>query len=327
MAQTSIGWTDHVWNPTRGCSRVSPGCVNCYAERIAARFSGAISNPMGSIMKQEPATFAGFAIRTPNGAHWTGKVELIEDKLLDPLHWRKPRRVFVNSMSDLFHEALPDESIDRVFAVMALTPNITYQVLTKRAQRMRKWASGNAEINVHRQVQRLWGKIPVALWNDYQQYSARDRLMPLPNVWLGVSVEDQQREDERIPELLRTPAAKRFVSYEPALEEVDWGDYLGHLIGCDGEGYPCQICGALGKLDWGIIGGESGPGARPFCLDWLRTTIRDFRAAGVPLFVKQMGSRPVSTEPRDLLWFSKLDSKGENWGDWPAEFLEREFPK
>src|ERR1017187_3120358 len=130
MGKTTIEWTDKTWNPTRGCSRVSEGCTRCYAETLAARFS------------DTGAPFHLFAKRTPSGPRWTGKVELIESILDLPLHWRKPTRVFVNSMSDLFHEALPDEAIDRVFAVMALCPQHTFQVLTKRAERMSQWVVG-----------------------------------------------------------------------------------------------------------------------------------------------------------------------------------------
>src|SRR5271169_4539606 len=126
MPKTTIEWTDRTWNPTRGCSRISEGCRNCYAERIAARFSkGRADKP------KRQGEFQGFAILTPSGPRWTGKVELVESKLTDPLHWRKPQRVFVNSMSDLFHEALMDEDIDKVFAVMALCPHISFQILTK----------------------------------------------------------------------------------------------------------------------------------------------------------------------------------------------------
>ena len=302
MSSTSIEWTDTTWNPTRGCSPVSPGCRNCYAEAFAAR------NLPGS---RSPTTGEAFAIIRSDGPHWTGRVELIGSKLLEPLHWKKLRRVFVNSMSDLFHENLPDEAIDRVFAVMALTPHITYQVLTKRAERMREYLT-------HRLRDINWRTI---MRREHNEAVAAIRMhWPLPNVWLGVSVEDQQRADERIPQLLRTPAAKRFVSYEPALEAVDFNKWLA----C--EGHLARTFGNV-FLDWGIIGGESGPGARPFHLSWLRSTIRQFKTAGVPLFVKQMGSRPVSDNSEDLVWMTQLDSKGGNWDCWPDWAKVREFPR
>jgi protein gp37 len=200
MGKTNIEWTDKVWNCVRGCSRVSEGCRNCYAERIAARFSKPIGSPFHEI-----------AVVTRNGPRWTGKVELIESKLSEPLHWKKPQRVFVNSMSDLFHEALPDDAIDRVFAVMALCPHITFQILTKRPERMREWLSRiNAEYSIQTS---MVPPVKIKCW-------------PLPNVWLGVSVEDQATAEARIPLLLQTPAAIRFVSAEPLLSPVDLSKWL-----------------------------------------------------------------------------------------------------
>lgn len=220
MATSKIEWTDLTWNPVRGCTRISPGCINCYAERMAARFSG------------PGAPFDGFAIMGQSGPRWTGRVKLDERKLLDPLYWRKPRRVFVNSMSDLFHESLSDEAIWRVFAVMAATPHITYQILTKRAERMRYWLTNGCATSwsqgLARSIEQFIGPGPPPRW-------------PLPNVWLGVSCEDQQRADERIPHLIQTPAAMRFVSLEPLIEAVDVRRYLTGAI----------------HLDWVIVGGES----------------------------------------------------------------------
>ncbi len=190
MSKTSIEWTDTTWSPTRGCSRVSEGCVNCYAERMAARFSG------------PGRPFHGFA----KDGKWTGKVELIPSKLDDPLRWRKPRRVFVNSMSDLFHEALPFDAISEVYARMACSPQHTFQVLTKRPRRRLEYSRG--------------GMLEAFMGGDHET------IWPLPNVWEGVSVEDQATADERIPLLLETPAAVRFVSYEPALGPVDFSRWM-----------------------------------------------------------------------------------------------------
>lgn len=337
---TNIEWTDATWNPTRGCSPVSPGCKNCYAERIAARFStprlecGGEDTPAGPWIASKPGTFQGLAIMTDHGPQWTGKVELIESKLLEPLHWRKPRRVFVNSMSDLFHENLPDKSIDRIFAVMALTPHINYQVLTKRARRMREYLS----------VANRRERILAAGFRDHcsfdaamdQQWNRAIEIWPLPNVWLGVSVENQPTADKRISELLRTPAALRFVSYEPALAEVDFNHLqpgreveIDCLNGTHGVLRPHG--GTNTKLDWGIIGGESGPGARPFRLEWARDTIGQFKTAGVPLFVKQLGSNPLHSPyqgweaPKSIRLHLK-DSKGGDWDEWPEDLRVRQFP-
>jgi protein gp37 len=261
MSKTSIEWTDVTWNPTRGCSRVSEGCRNCYAERIAARFSGdsdeAVMEGERSHLARVPI-FEGFAARSSSGPRWTGKVELIEEKLLEPLHWKTPRRVFVNSMSDLFHEALPSEAIDRVFAVMALCFQHTFQVLTKRPERMFIWFKGNEPYDRFGRVESHMGDGTPKDW-------------PLPNVWLGVSVEDQKTADKRIPLLLQTPAAVRFVSYEPALGPVDFTDWIGK------------------ELDWVIVGGESGPGARPANGQWFLNVEDQCRSANVPFFFKQWG--------------------------------------
>jgi protein gp37 len=187
---TTIEWTDATWNPVRGCSRVSPGCVNCYAERIAARGLPGLSSP---------TTGDPFAVMTPSGPHWTGKVELIEHKVEEPLHWRKPRRVFVNSMSDLFHESLPFWAIDKVFSSMAAAPEHTYQILTKRHGRMFEYFHSGRHDG---------GYGPSRAMYHLDQ-----------NIWLGVSVEDRARKD-RIDTLRRVPATVRFLSLEPLLEDL-----------------------------------------------------------------------------------------------------------
>jgi protein gp37 len=424
MGKTNIEWTDKVWNCVRGCSRVSEGCRNCYAERIAARFSsGRDDKP------KRQGEFEGFAIRTPSGPRWTGKVELIESKLSEPLHWKKPQRVFVNSMSDLFHEALPDDAIDRVFAVMALCPHVTFQVLTKRPERMLEWMSNRQTVFrvarvidcikvdaliqktpfelrpipgldkyfigntgevftthgsghcvwcgkgfesgqqdsifcgqkcrsdshyaktkgkphepagrimrrvtvdvaeggycrvrligadrelvtrelVHRLVLRTFDREPIEgeqgchrdgnparshicnlrwgtqedNWEDRKRhgnahsygsrYTVTPALVwPLENCWCGVSVEDQATADARIPLLLQTPAAIRFVSAEPLLSPVDLSKWLG-----------------ASGLNWVICGGESGSGARPPHPDWFRSVRDQCEAAGVAFFFKQRGN-------------------------------------
>lgn len=271
MSTTSIEWTDVTWNPVQGCSRVSPGCQNCYAERMMARFDSEL------------------AVNTPGGPRWTGKVRLREDRLDQPLRWRKPRRVFVNSVSDLFHEDVPVEFIARVWSVMAQTPHHTFQVLTKRPERMAQALS-----------------------------SSFDADAPLPNVWLGVTCENQEQADKRIPHLLQTPAAVRFLSVEPMLGPVDVMPYLSNR-----EDWYCPTCdrfvgGASVKFDethdlcgqpcgdppldihWVICGGESGPGARPIHPDWARSLRDQCAAAGVPFFFKQWGGVNKKSAGREL---------------------------
>ena len=265
MSASAIEWTGRSdWNPVRGCTRRSQGCANCYAEQIAGRFS-------------DPGQpFHGFATRTARGGRWTGKVELIEDRLTLPFRWRKPATVFVNSTSDIFHESLPDEAIDRIFAVMALAPQHTFQVLTKRAERMRDYVAGQKErarigecIVGDGAVQHRKAVEPKLDWPDAASV-ARLATWPLPNVHLGVSVEDQAAADERVPQLLATPAALRFLSCEP-------------LIG------PVDVESWLDRLDWVIAGGESGRNARPMYPAWARSLRDQCAAAGVPFFFKQWG--------------------------------------
>lgn len=303
--KTSIEWTDATWNPVRGCSRVSPGCLNCYAEKVAARFS------------DEGQPFHLFAERTPK-PHWTGKVDIIEKHLLDPLSWKKPRRIFVNSMSDLFHEGLPDEAIDRVFAVMSLRPQHTFQILTKRPERMQAYLSQSQG----RRIKLGWDGVTepprwsAAVWTHSASW-------PLPNVWLGVSVENQDAADQRIPFLLKTPAAYRFVSYEPALGPVNfrnikkdkWRPHWDSLAG-DGP-----------LIDLVIIGGESGIGARRFDIQWALDTVKECREAGVACFVKQLGAYPIRVDPNDgVKRIVLLDKKGGDMEEWPELLRVREFP-
>lgn len=205
---THIEWTDATWNPITGCSIVSPGCADCYAMRLA-----------GTRLAHHPSR-AGLT-REVNGHHvWTGEVRLNEQWLTQPLLWRRPRRIFVCAHGDLFHAAVPDEWIDRVFAVMALAPQHTFQVLTKRSARMREYIgdSFGARRAVAMEVEAVQAKVP----------TSRRTLTawPLPNVWLGVSAERQQEADARIPDLLATPAAVRFVSAEPLLSHLDLSKWL-----------------------------------------------------------------------------------------------------
>lgn len=283
---TAIEWTDATWNPIRGCSRVSEGCRNCYAETVAARFSGP-GHPYHGLARR---------VTRPDGtseARWTGKIAVIDTAMTQPMRWTRPRRIFVNSMSDLFHEDVPDEVIDRVFAVMALAPQHVFQVLTKRPERMRQYLVATFEDGA---VERRDLITTAALdWrdanpdaNEEYRYTDNDCFIqpsrwPLPNVWLGVSVEDQATANERIPALLETPAAVRFISAEPLLGSVD----LTRLFHT-----PLDMAGGL---NWVIVGGESGTGARPMHPDWARSLRDQCAAAGVPFFFKQWGE----WEPRN----------------------------
>ncbi|MCA0421889.1 MAG: phage Gp37/Gp68 family protein [Proteobacteria bacterium] len=299
MAENSkIEWTDATWNPIGGCTRVDEGCRNCYAEIMAARFSG--PGQWGEGLAQ----IVGQPGKTDH--RWTGKLRFNESALDKPLRWRKPRRIFVNSTSDLFHEAVPDEWIDRVFAVMALAPQHTFQVLTKRPERARDYMS-------HLQSPIYWADLAVAsrkggvaLVGD-MGFLRNHPVGPLRNVWLGTSISDQASTDLRIPHLLACPAAVRFISAEPLLGPVDLTRWIGtqpYIPGAstheDQDGHERQDIGGaiLDGLDLVIVGGESGPGARPMHPDWARSLRDQCQAAGVAFHFKQWGEWAPST-PED----------------------------
>lgn len=317
--KTSIEWTDASWNPVRGCSRVSEGCRNCYAEVLAARFSG-------------PGMWGeGLAamVKTPDGKtdhRWTGKVEPAPHHVLTkPLRWRKPRRIFVNSTSDLCHEDVPDEAIDMVFAIMALSPQHTFQILTKRPERMRAYVS-RCDDQWHGASDSFADRFNGAMdWNYAWINDIDDMQWPLPNVWLGTSVEDQPTADERIPHLLATPAAVRFVSAEPLLTGVDLVPYLYIVTHADNAilaASPDGVTPTLGyhdpattdprdiaqpRLDWVIVGGESGPGARPMHPDWARSLRDQCAAADVAFHFKQWGE----WAPEDAIAFPNDEDRYE----------------
>lgn len=266
---TKISWTNATWNPITGCSVKSPGCTNCYAMGLA-----------GTRLKHHPSR-QGLTSEV-NGKHvWNGEVRLNENWLEQPLKWTKPRMIFVCAHGDLFHENVPDEWIDQVFAVMALSPKHTFQVLTKRSGRMQKYI---AELEERRAMLDCHSGLDNCPW-------------PLPNVWLGVSAEDQKRADERIPDLLDTLAVTRFVSVEPQLENIHLG-YIGWpngqtvarngvnaLLGMD---YRNNRNGAaLPKLDWVICGAESGLNKRTFNEDWAISLRDQCQASGTAFFYKQ----------------------------------------
>ncbi|QOV95238.1 phage Gp37/Gp68 family protein [Novosphingobium sp. ES2-1] len=315
---TKIEWADATVNAINGCSVTSPGCTNCYAMKLA-----------GTRMKTHP-TRAGLTIESKTGPVWNGEVRLHEPALLQPLSWSKPRRIFWNAHGDTFHDAVPDEWIDRIFAVAALTPQHTHMILTKRSKRMREYMSA-CEVRVAQLTLELacatgkslddprrhpafrmvgeWGAsiMDAPTIGGFEQW-------PVPNVWLGVSVEDQTRADERIPDLLATPAAVRFLSCEPLLGPVDLmhvdiGAYMNGLTGRAAHEYDPVCRWPLIKpfyhmqsgltspgIDWVIAGGESGPGARPMHPDWARSLRDQCAAAGVPFHFKQWGE----WAPRDI---------------------------
>jgi len=307
---TSIEWTDATWNPVRGCDKVSPGCKHCYAEVFAERFRGVPGHPYEQ----------GFDLR------------LVPEKLPEPLTWRKPRRVFVNSMSDLFHASVPNEYVASVFAVMASAGRHTFQVLTKRAERLPEWfawlergAVGAVERYLAspsmvesraaraaltppmaepapptQQVRHLYDvgaavvqqHMPGGRMHYRQRMGERHwRQWPLDNVWLGVSVEDRKYGLPRIAYLRETPAAVRFLSVEPLLEDLGELDLRG--------------------IHWCIVGGESGHGARPMKAEWVRAVREQCAAAGVAFFFKQWGGVNKKLTGR------KLD--GRTWDEFPVE--------
>ena len=300
--KTEISWTDSTWNPIRGCSVVSRGCENCYAMTVAARFSG--KNPKTGA----DLPYAGLAYRNSSGAHWTGKVKFVGEHLEDPLKWKQPRRIFVNSMSDLFHEGVEDQWLNDIFGIMALAHWHTFQVLTKRPQRMLKYVSQGSHgiIEQFQQIQECGGIGPRRMFRalDVKRRDSIPWEWPLPNVHLGVSVEDQKTADERIPLLLETPAAVRWVSIEPLLNDVSlrwakWEPWKKVGINSQYDG--------LRRLDGIVIGGESGAGHREMPLESAINLARNAKAAGVSVFFKQdSGPRP-GTQGRipDDVWAMK----------------------
>ncbi len=322
---TSIEWTDATWGPVTGCTKVSAGCKNCYAERVFPRAYGKVRKFTDVLTHP--------------------------DRLEQPLHWKKPRRIFVNSMSDLFHEDVRDTFIADVFGVMARSPWHTYQILTKRPARMLDWMGTGA------------GWMTAALNFQDRELGGFAYPWPLPNVWLGVSCEDQKTADERIPLLLQTPAAIRFVSAEPLLSRVTLLAFLYKNLRATGDFRGQQERrqmkfthdGLLGRLHWVICGGESGPKARPLEAQWIRSIAAQCISAGVPLFIKQMGSYVVDRNdagfeaewnggrgwPAGVDQVEHLDEgyqgapvrirlkdkKGGSMEEWPKDLRVREFPQ
>lgn len=268
MANDSSGieWTDATWNPTTGCSRVSTGCDNCYAMRLARRFDG-----MG--------TGYDDTTRRSNGkTDWTGVVHQHEDRLRQPLRWQKSRLVFVDSMSDLFHPSVTSPFLDKVFAVMATAERHVFQILTKRPQRMKEYMEAGDKL-----LEERWPSALEEVVGETADFS-----FPPQNIWLGTSVENQEVTD-RISHLKEIPASVRFLSLEPL---------LGPLPGLNLDG-----------VDWVIVGGESGNGARKMKEEWVVEIKNQCEKAGVPFFFKQWGGVNKKEEGRDL--------RGQKWEEMP----------
>ncbi|HXI90497.1 MAG TPA: DUF5131 family protein [Bryobacteraceae bacterium] len=319
MGLSSIEWTGYTWNPIKArtredlviptkadpfrvvpagtvgyhCERVSSGCCNCYA--------------CTGNMRTLPAWGTGLDYTVPNRA----KVEIFldEDVLVAPLHWKKPRKIFVCSMTDWAADFVTDEMMDKLLAIAALCPQHTFQFLTKRADRMARYFSD---------LGRVGEQVAGWMWDHIltkTNLSAALPQLPLPNVQLGFSAEDQANFDARSEQMKKLARAGWFTwcSYEPALGPIRFGFF---------DPGP-----AFSSLRWVVVGGESGPGARPFHLDWARNTIRECQSAGVPVFMKQVGARPIGSSAADLMWLTGMkDRKGGCLEEWPEDLRVREFP-
>ncbi len=330
--KSHIEWTNATWNPVMGCTRVSAGCDNCYAVRETHRHN-------------RLAQYSGLTVLNGQGKrHFNGKVKLNHGLIDWPLRKRKPLMIFVNSMSDLFHKDVPFEFIDRVFAVMALCPQHTFQILTKRPERMaeymtrRKLIPGGTMMGGHEP----WKTSCDDVYRIVRQSILDAPLIwPLPNVWLGTSVEDQASADLRIPHLLKCLAAVRFLSVEPMLGPITFCHddpypwYVDLLAGvrampdCDDSAWD-----DCGRIHWVICGGESGPGARPMHPDWARSVRNQCAAAGVPFFFKQWGewapaqydspkALMASMERGQTTWIDRDGSSGWSLGCEGRELMSR----
>lgn len=300
---TKIEWTDATWNPITGCSVVSAGCKNCYAMKLA-----------GTRLKHHPSR-AGLTINTSNGPVWNGEVRFNRDWLDQPIKWKRPRMIFVCAHGDLFHESVPDEWVDRVFAVMALCPQHTFQVLTKRPERMREYM-GDLHPGSKRVLAIRQATSPLMAIAGNPSFAIH---FPLPNVWLGVSVENQEAADERIPLLLDTPAAIRWISAEPLLGPVDISNWIDpdYFTGCADDG--------IKGLHWVVAGGESGLNARPMHPDWARLLRNQCNEAGVAFHFKQWGEWKTDESVPLIECVGKKAAgrilDGRTWDEYPAERL------
>lgn len=313
QGKDGIVWTDESWNPIRGCSLKSDGCKHCYAMGVAGRFSG------------PGMPYEGLTVKTTQGVKWNGQIKLVPAVLTQPIKWQRPRLIFVNSMSDLFHDSVPEAYIDKVFAVMALAKRHIFQVLTKRPERMREYCQ---------KLQSRAFEVAGALMEDgsicpfkedSQAFHGADAEIqhaimrgPLPNVHLGVSVEDRATADERIRALCETPAAVRWISAEPLLGPIDIAPWLEKecpSCHCTSNHPHCPMC----KLDrvpvihWIVAGGESGPKARPMHPEWVRVLQEQCEAAGAAFLFKQWGEWAGGTGGRS--GFIYLQNGSNSCGD------------
>lgn len=293
---TDIEWTHipgykgETWNPVRGCTKISPGCKHCYAETFAERWRGI----PGHAYEQ------GFDLR------------LVPSKLDQPVRWTKPRSIFVNSMSDLLHADVSNDYVAAVLGVIAATPQHIHMLLTKRAERLPQvfdWVRSECDGRfMHPALAHHAACIADSdhLFRAANECAGRGA-WPLPNLWVGVSVEDRKHGVPRIAHLRQVPAVVRFLSIEPLLEDLGTLDLAG--------------------IHWVIVGGESGPGARPLYLQWVRDIVAQCRDAGVPVFVKQMGAQPVARQGVTELVQLRLKSrKGNDPTEWPEDLRVRQWP-
>lgn len=392
MGATKIQWTDETLNPARGCEAVSPGCLNCYAARNATRFAkeGEIFAGLAR-MKKQPDDQHGR--KRPSLAVWTGKVTLIPGALRKALGWspKKRKRVFVGSVTDMFHREVPFEFLAALFGVMAATPWVTYQIVTKRPERMVEffeWLSDRDDdlrVSAHRFALELLhddraeaarhGALPMKELPGFlvrRLAAGKSAPWPLPNVHLLTSAENQETFDQRVPHLLACPAVVHGISAEPLLGPIDMAldrwVRIPHTVRADtfpGVRLPGDdICvdpgiykaesnslgalsiptpqGSLGikpteferlSLRWIISGGESGPGARACAIEWLRGIGQQCRQQHVPMFVKQLGTRPtIDGYDRSLgdhhhVLAAIRSKKGGELDDMPTDLRVREFPR
>lgn len=326
MANTNTGieWADCTWNVCIGCAKVAQGCKHCYAETMAKRLARMGQDHYAAVV---------------NDTGWNGRAVTVPEALSKPLRWRKPRRIFVNSMSDLYHDDMPFEFIAAVKGVQAATPQHTYIELTKRPKRMRefmRWAE-----------QHVAGPVPYVAAAAYMRVGggnapgmechgiADHTPWPLPNVIHGYSASTQADLDAGIADLRLAPSALRCLSLEPLIGPVDVSACLGLEWSEIGECWICERDHAVfggRKIDWIIVGGESGPGARPCDVAWIRAIVEQCKAAGVPCFVKQLGDVRILSSgtglPHYHEWFHQIKArKGADPSEWPADLRVRQFPE
>lgn len=299
--ESNISWTSSTWNCLYGCARVSPGCTNCYAETHCHRFSGP-----GQIHE-------GLTVLGKKGPRWTGKIQIAYHRLFEPMKWTRSRMIFCNSLSDVWHKDVPKQYIQAMFGVMAACDHHIFQVLTKRADLMEAWyASGAADIFDCTEAASYWldlcvqeGHISEGVAKKYLVRLSRAAMkapFPLKNVWVGVSTENQETFDERVPHLSRVPAAVRWISAEPLLGPLDITSWYDST-----------------HLDWIVVGGESGPRARGMEYSWAERVVQDAQAIRIPVHMKQLGTVLAKRFPGS-------GKKGEKIEWFPREIRAREYP-